>query len=180
MTKTAIALALATCAVAATAFAQSSVYKWVDKDGKVHYSSEPPPSDAANVTQRNMGGGGNDVGQLPYATQMAMKTNPVTLYVSNNCGDLCANGRSLLQSRGIPYDERNAETNPETTEKLRSLIGSLSVPLLTVGDRKVKGFDEGTWNSALDSAGYPRTKLPGQAGPRPPEPTNTEAAAEPK
>ena len=177
MNRTGIALALAACAVAATAFAQSSVYKWVDKDGKVHYSSEPPPSDAANVTQRRMGGGGADEGQLPFATQQAMKSSPVTLYVSNNCGDLCSDGRALLQNRGIPYSERNAETNPEDTEKLRSLIGSLSVPLLTVGDQKVKGFNESTWNSALDSAGYPRTKLPGQAGPRPPEPTNTEAAA---
>ena len=48
-----------------------------------------------------------------------MKTSPVTLYVSNNCGDLCSNGRTLLQNRGIPYSERNAENNPEDTEKLR-------------------------------------------------------------
>jgi glutaredoxin len=177
MNRTAIALALATCAVAATALAQSSVYKWVDKDGKVHYSSEPPPSDAANVSQKRMGGGGADEGQLPFATQQAMKTSPVTLYVSNNCGDLCSDGRTLLQNRGIPYSERNAETNPEDTEKLRALIGSLQVPLLTVGDQKVKGFNESSWHSALDGAGYPRTKLPGQAGPRAPEPTNTEAAA---
>jgi hypothetical protein len=58
MKRTGVALVLAACAVAATASAQSSVYKWVDKDGKVHYSSEPPPSDAANVTQRRMGGAG--------------------------------------------------------------------------------------------------------------------------
>ena len=95
MVKTRIALALVACAMAAAASAQSSVYRWVDKDGKVHYSSEPPPGDAANVTQKRMGGGGADEGQLPYATQQAMKSNPVTLYVSNNCGELCADGRSL-------------------------------------------------------------------------------------
>ncbi len=177
MKRTGVALILAACAVAATASAQSSVYKWVDKDGKVHYSSEPPPSDAANVTQRRMGGGGADEAQLPYATQQAMKTSPVTLYVSNNCGELCADGRSLLQNRGIPYAERNAETNPQDTEKLKHIVGALQVPLLMVGDRPVKGFNEGTWNSTLDSAGYPRTRLPGQQGPRPPEPTVDTSAA---
>jgi hypothetical protein len=36
-------LALAACA----ASVQAQVYKWVDKDGKVQYSDQPPPPDAA-------------------------------------------------------------------------------------------------------------------------------------
>ena len=174
MGNTKLALAIAACALACAAQAQTSVYRWVDKDGKVQFTSEPPPADATNVTQKRMGGSGSDEGQLPYATQQAMKRNPVTLYVSNNCGDLCADGRKLLADRGIPYTERNAETNPADADKLKQLVGALQVPLLTVGDRSVKGFDAGNWNSALDGAGYPRTKLPGQAGPRPPESTVTE------
>jgi glutaredoxin len=175
-----IALALAACAVAGAALAQTSVYRWVDKDGKVHYSSEQPPADAANVTQKSMGSGGVDEGQLSFATREAMKRNPVTLFVSNNCGELCSDGRNLLHSRGIPYTERNAETNPADAEKLKQIVGALQVPLLMVGERPVKGFDQGNWNSVLDGAGYPRTRLPGQAaGPRPPEPA-PEAAAAPK
>ena len=174
MGNTKVALALAACALACAAQAQTSVYRWVDKDGKVQFTSEPPPPDATNVTQKRMGGGGADEGQLPFATQQAMKSNPVTLYVSNNCGDLCADGRKLLSDRGIPYSEKNAENNPADADKLKQLIGALQVPLLLVGTRPVKGFDAGTWNSALDGAGYPRTKLPGQLGPRPPESTVTE------
>jgi glutaredoxin len=160
-------------AFACAAQAQTTVYKWVDKDGKVQYSSEPPPSDAENVTQRRMGNAGGDDTSLPYATRQASQRNPVTLYVSNNCGELCADGRTLLSNRGIPYSERNAETNPEEREKLRQLAGALSVPFLTVGDRQVKGFDENSWNAALDGAGYPRTRLPGQLPTRP----STEAPA---
>ena len=171
MGKTGIALAIAACALACAAQAQSSVYRWVDKDGKVHFSSEPPPSDAQNVTEKRMGGGNTAEGQLPYATQMAMKSNPVTLYVSNSCGDYCTEGRQLLANRGIPYTEKNAEANPEDTEKLKALIGGLQVPVLVVGTKPIKGFAENTWHSALDSAGYPRTKLPGQLGPRPPDST---------
>ena len=177
MVKTRFALALLACAMATTAFAQSSVYRWVDKDGKVHYTSEPPPGDAANVTQKRMGGGGGDEAQLPYATQQAMKSSPVTLYVSNNCGELCSDGRSLLQNRGIPYTERNAEASPEDAAKLKEIVGALQVPLLMVGNRPLKGFAENPWHAALDSAGYPRTKLPGQGGPRPPESTVDTSAA---
>jgi glutaredoxin len=177
MANTKLALALVACALAWAAEAQTSVYRWVDKDGKVHFTSEPPPEDATNVTQKRMGGGAPDEAQLPYATQQAMKTSPVTLYVSNNCGDLCNDGRKLLADRGIPYSEKNAENNPADADKLKQLIGALQVPLLLVGSRPVKGFDAGTWNSALDGAGYPRTKLPGQAGPRPPESTVSETPA---
>jgi len=177
MGKTAIAVAMAACMLAWAAQAQTSVYRWVDKDGKVHFSSEPPPPDAANVTEKRMGGGGVSEGQLPYATQQAMKSHPVTLYVSNKCGDYCSDGRALLSSRGIPYTERNAEANPEDAEKLKQLVGALQAPVLVVGTTPVKGFAAGSWNAALDSAGYPRTKLPGQIGPRAPESTAQDASA---
>ena len=39
----AMVLALAACA----ASVQAQVYKWVDKDGKVQYSDQPPPPDAS-------------------------------------------------------------------------------------------------------------------------------------
>jgi hypothetical protein len=170
------AILAAALLVASQAQAQSSVYRWVDKDGKVHFSDAPPAEEAKDVSQKRMGGGFVDEGQLPYATQMAMKRSPVTLYTSSNCGDLCASGRELLVNRGIPYSERNAQ-NPADAETLRKLVGALEVPVLAVGETSLKGFSEGPWHSALDSAGYPRTKLPGQVMPRQPEPV---PAAPPK
>ncbi|HEX5129403.1 MAG TPA: DUF4124 domain-containing protein, partial [Usitatibacter sp.] len=95
---------------ASAALAQSTVYRWVDKDGKVQFTDTPPPASATGVTQKRMGGGGEDV-QLPFATQIAAQRHPVTLYVSNDCGELCSQGRALLAKRGIPYAEKNAQTN---------------------------------------------------------------------
>jgi glutaredoxin len=148
--------------------AQSNVYRWVDKDGKVHFSDTPPPPEAKDATQKRMGNAGPaDENQMPYATQMAAKSSPVTLYTSNDCGDLCAKGRDLLSRRGIPYAEKNAEKNADDAESLKKLVGSFQVPVLLVGERTVKGFDESSWQAALDTAGYAKTRLPGQAGPRP-------------
>jgi hypothetical protein len=150
---------------AAQSHAQSSVYRWVDQDGKVHFSDAPPPDSAKEVTQKRMGSGGYDEGQLPYATQQAMRRSPVTLYSSGNCGELCANGRTLLVNRGIPYSEKDGASEAETIKKL---TGALQVPVLVVGDRALSGFSEDAWNASLDSAGYPKTKVPGQYAPPPP------------
>jgi glutaredoxin len=164
------ALAAAALLLPAIALAQTSVYRWVDKDGKVHYSDTPPPEPAKSLTQKRVGGGYAESSQLPYATQIAMQKSPVTLYTGGDCGDPCKSGRELLAKRGIPFTERDAQANSEDSEALKKLVGSLEVPVLAVGTSKVKGYEEGAWNSALDGAGYPRTALPGQVPPRPPVP----------
>lgn len=159
-----VAAALAASAVQA----QTTLYKWVDKDGRVQYTEFPPPKDAKNVTEKTMRGGGpSSEEQIPYATRMAAQRSPVTLYVSNSCGDFCANGRALLNKRGVPFSEKNAQANQADQDALMKIAGSLAVPLLVVGEANVHGFDEGAWNAALDRAGYARTRLPGQPGPRP-------------
>jgi len=157
-----VLLCLATTLAASVALAQSTVYRWVDKDGKVQFTDTPPPSDAKGVTERRMGGGGTD-DQLPFATQIAARRHPVVLYTSEDCGDICAQGRALLGKRGIPFTEKNPQRNPEDAEALKAAIGALEVPVLMVGSNSVKGFGEDSWQSALDQAGYSRTRLPGQA-----------------
>ncbi len=172
----------AALASAPGAQAQSTVYQWTDSQGNVHFSDTPPAEQAKNVTQKRVGGGEVDVSQLPYATQLAMKKSPVTLYTAPQCGDPCKDARSLLASRGIPYAERDAQANPADAEQVKKLIGALQVPVLLVGADPLKGYEEGAWQSALDTAGYPRTKLPGTLAPKPvpsPPPPAPEPVAEP-
>jgi len=168
-------ICVAAALAAAAAHAQSTVYRWVDKDGKVQFTDSPPPADARSVTAKSMGGGGEDAGQVPFATQIAARRHPVTLYMSDDCGDYCTQGRALLAKRGIPFSEKNAQKNPADAEALRQAIGALEVPVLMVGTNVVKGYGEESWQAALDQAGYARTRLPGQPGPRP-----TDADAQPK
>ena len=146
---------------AALGYAQSTVYKWTDKDGKVHFSDSPPPEDAKDAAQRTMGGGGPSDASLPFATQDAARRNPVAIFVSPDCGDACAQGIDLLEKRGVPYSQRDPMNNAADKEALRKMVGALYVPTLAVGDKPLKGFEEDQWNAALDSAGYPRTRLPG-------------------
>jgi glutaredoxin len=181
VTKPILALALAAAALAMTAQAQTNVYRWTDKDGKVHFSDAPPPDDAKGASQRRFGGGPVDDTQLPYATQQAMKKSPVTLYTGTQCGAPCTQGRDLLARRGIPFSEKDAQNNAADQQALKKLVGALEVPVLVVGESKTKGYEEATWHAALDSAGYPRTRLPGQAPlPQPAVPTAPPKAPAPE
>jgi glutaredoxin len=153
-------------AAACGAQAQTNVYRWVDKDGKVQFSDTPPPVDAKNVTQKRIAVGSDDDSQLPYGLQVAMKRNPITMYTATDCGSACSRARDLLAKRGIPFAEKNAQTNAADAEALKKL-GSTEVPFLLIGSSQIKGYEEDTWNAALDSAGYPRTRLPGAAVPAP-------------
>ena len=133
-----------------------ALYRWVDQDGKVQYSDMPPPANAKNTQQKRLGDNLIEQDKLPYALKMAMQSNPITLYTSD-CGSSCDQARSLLNKRGIPFAERNPEKDADAAKALGALIGALQVPTLVIGDSNFKGFLESGWNSALDSAGYPRS-----------------------
>lgn len=175
---------VAACCVAffaTAAGAQSTVYRWVDKDGRTHFTDTPPPADAKSSTQKRLGDA--PPVELPFAVRAAQEKNPVTLYTAPSCGEACASARTLLSERGIPFSERDAQANALAQEALKKLVGGLEVPVLTVGATTLKGYEAGQWNAALTDAGYPRTRLPGQPAaqgtvePPPPRPAPPAAAA---
>jgi glutaredoxin len=175
------ALAAAALMVPALAPAQSNVYRWVDKDGKVQYSDVPPTQEQKGLTQKRLGGGYVDP-QMPYAVTVATQKNPVVLYTGAACGDPCREGRDLLARRAVPFTEREVKADSAEAETVKKLVGALVVPVLSVGPKSLKGFLESDWSAALDEAGYPRTPLPGQLPARPaaaPEQAAAPAAAAP-
>lgn len=159
------ALALAAAVASLGAAAQSTLYRWVDKDGNVHFTDTPPPGDAKNATQKRFGHAADEQA-LPFATQTAMKRNPVMLWVAPNC-EPCSRGRELLSNRGVPFSERDVQANVETQQAFKAVSGDLNVPVLDVGGNRIKGFEEGQWSAALDAAGYPKERTYGQAPTRP-------------
>lgn len=134
----------------------AQVYRWVDADGKVHYTDQPPPPTARNVQQKKVQTGAAEDDGLPYATRQAARNFPVTLY-AGDCGETCIKAKNLLAKRGIPFSEKDPRepTEEETLQKLAG--GVLEVPVLKIGNTILRGFNESQWHSELDFAGYPRT-----------------------
>lgn len=155
-----LALAVAAMFVAATAGAQ--MYRWVDKDGKVHYTDAPPPAASKGVQKRGTAPAATDTGPAaPYAIQQAAKNFPVVVYTSANCGQPCTDGKALLAARGVPY--REVAVGPDTAmsaEDLKKVTGGDTVPVMMVGRSKSTGFESEMWHNALDTGGYPRSAAP--------------------
>ena len=152
---------------------QADFYRWVDNDGKVNYSDQPPPPNIKRADKIKSTGGKPTDAPLPYALAQAVANFPVTLFTTE-CGETCTSGRELLAKRGIPYTEMDA-TVWAAQEELKKLTGGpLEVPVLKVGRDALIGFEEEKWNTSLDAAGYPRTAI---IPPRPP--MKPEKAAEP-
>lgn len=162
--------------------AQAEIFKWVDADGKVHYTDQPPPPSARSIERKRLADSPADP-SMPYVLQEAMKNNPVTLFVYD-CGDGCTKAQALLSKRGVPHTTRDP-LDPAAREELKKLTGGEEIaPVLQVGRRVLRGFEEGQWNTALDGAGYPSTaliRLPERkpAPPAAPQPEAEPEAAEP-
>ena len=150
--------------------AQAKTYRWTDPDGTVHYGDQLPPTSIKKFEEKHLGKNTIDISELPYSVQQAAKKYPVTLYVYD-CGELCTNARNFLAKRGVPYTEKNPQ-QPAEQEAFKQLTGGgMEIPLLVVGSQTIKGYQEGDWSSALDSAGYlknaPATKsAPAAAQPK--------------
>ena len=138
--------------------APAQMYRWVDGNGKVHYSDQAPPAGAKDVRQRPMSSGRGSSAPLPYALEQAVRDYPVTLYTSELCKEPCAQARELLKQRGVPYREVGVSTESDLA-RLKALSGGNAVPVMTVGSEVYKGFDRSTYNGALDIGLYPKSSL---------------------
>ncbi len=145
-----LALFISSAADAAT------LYRWVDKEGKVHYGDRPA-SDAVKAERRKISSEeAGDEEDLPYSVRKAKEDFPVTLYFSANCQDLCNQATTYLTKRGIPYTEKNIASKQEADE-LKRQEGIAGIPSLKIGNTVLNGFAEVQWGNELDLAGYPKT-----------------------
>lgn len=156
---------LAGIIVLAVSSAYGQMYRWVDKDGRTHYTQTPPPPDARGVEKKSLDAGAGSAapgampyGELPYATQNAARNYPVTLYTSPSCGAPCEQARAALVRRAVPFKEVSV-VGQQDIDSLKA-AGGTGLPHLVVGNLKQTGFSEDAYKSTLDTAGYP------QSGPR--------------
>ena len=133
----------------------AGLYKWVDKNGKVHYGDHPA-EDAVKPEHKKFSSNITTSDEdLPYSVRKAKAEFPVTLYVASNCGEECNQARAILNKRGIPFAEKNLESAADITA-FKTNYGGTGTPSLTVGKKLISGFEAGQWTSELDRAGYPK------------------------
>jgi glutaredoxin len=149
MKRSLLLIGLATALSGAVFAAQ--IYRWVDEKGNVEWRDTPPPATAKKVEQRRVGGSMIETSTQPYSVQVAAKNFPVTLWTTK-CGPACDQAKAHLTRRGVPYSERDPQTDVEAFQKQ---TGSNEVPVLFVGKTQIKGYLASQYDAALDAAGYP-------------------------
>lgn len=146
------------------------VHRIVGPDGRVTFSDQAPSAGNARSPGSASGSAapaGEAGSALPYELRQTAARFPVLLYTSADCAP-CNSGRNLLNSRGIPYTEKTISSR-EDAEALRRLSSDASLPLLTIGGQKLRGYLETEWTQYLDAAGYPKQSAlpPGYRRPAP-------------
>jgi glutaredoxin 3 len=85
----------------------------------------------------------------------------VRVYTTNYCG-YCRAAKSLLQQRGIAFQEIDCTDDPATRKWLIEQTGQRTVPQIFIGGVPVGGFTE---LSGLDRAGKLAQIMAGEAAP---------------
>jgi hypothetical protein len=137
-----------------------TAYRWVDKDGTVHFSDHPPLSSpqAKRTTKKDYSGQDAPEPAMSYAMSKATTDFPLTIYTTSNCGAACDSGLKLLRERKLPFTQKDVKSTTEDIEAFKKATGQTdpSVPVLMVGSRVLKGFQAQEWADMLDLAGYPK------------------------
>jgi glutaredoxin len=136
------------------AAAAQSLYRYIDANGRVVYSDQPPPPTARDVQPKRLPENVIETDPIPFAMKQASEQFPVTLYTFD-C-DVCRDAQALLVKRGIPFTTVIV-SEEKGAARLKALTGKQSAPVLQIGDKQVmQGYNEDRWQAMLDEAGYPR------------------------
>ncbi len=149
-------ISLLLLALVTTPSLAGEVYRWVDPQGRVHYSDQPPPPTAKD--SRQLSGKGNvvEVDKQSYDSRQAHARSPVVLYATGSCGVVCDDAKAHLSKRGVQFTVKDPAKDPEIAVELKKLVGAVEVPVVVVGKSHQKGFSAASWDGLLDSAGYPK------------------------
>jgi glutaredoxin len=128
--------------------AHGEIYKWTDAQGNLQLSDRPPPDrNAEHVEVRSTPAPAvrsADIGQTaaPAAGQPVPAPPPkrVVMYGAQWCG-YCKQARSYFAAHKVPYTEHDVDRDPKARREFERL-GGRGVPLILVGEARLKGFSE--------------------------------------
>lgn len=136
--------------------AVAGVYRWVDADGRIHYTDSPPPNTGAkriSVDAAPPPPAASGPAQSPApAARKPAAGRKVVMYSAEWCG-YCKRAAAYLRSRGIPFENLDVERSSRGAREYAQL-GGAGVPVILVGEQRLNGFDEGSLAAILASGGW--------------------------
>lgn len=149
--------------LAAALPAEAQVYKWTGPDGRTHYGDRPPADaklkDVRIGLQSHAGPAQVDnwteeIRRAPPPTTAAPGAIAITLYTASWC-PVSKRARDYVTQKGLEVREVDVEVAEEGMREFRE-FGGRAVPLVIVGDMRMRGFEAGPMDKLLAPPGRPR------------------------
>lgn len=134
--------------------AGAGVYKWKDKDGRIHYTDKPPADVKADSVRAHV----SSIKGPPVLSDFAPKPAAapagdakVRMFTTQSCG-YCRWAKAYLDRRGTAYEELDVEASAAAYDEYRAL-GGRGVPVILVGNKRMSGFSADRLEGLLRDAG---------------------------
>ncbi len=131
-----------------TSSASGQIYKWVDEDGKTHFSSSPPDHGDAETVQPRATNTYSSPGisESPDTGAQPIKNRKkVVMYSAVWCG-VCKKAKNYFKKNQIPFKEYDIDTSEKGRRDYKKLNGR-GVPIILVGKQRMNGFSASRFES---------------------------------
>jgi len=126
--------------------ASAEVFKWVDENGKVHYSDKKPEKAEAETVELKV----NTYTNVSDPATAVGRGEKVIMYSTSWCG-YCKKARAYFKSHDIAFLEYDIEKNTQAKRDYKKLGGS-GVPVILLGKKRMNGFSESSFKRFYASA----------------------------
>lgn len=118
------------------AAAQAEIYRWVDDQGKSHFTDAPPEGIKTETVDLKINTY-TAVEIVPLVERLG-KDGKVVIYTAAWCG-VCKKAEQYFRKNHIPYIDYDVEKSPTGRVDFKAL-GGKSVPVLIIGKTRMNGF----------------------------------------
>lgn len=118
----------------------ATLYRWVDDQGVVHVSENPPEGKMA-VAQTVAGEASDKGPKVEGKKEFRVRPGEVTIYTTPTC-PWCKRAKAWLQDNKIRYKEVDVTTDRNGHEEMVRISGQTGVPVIVVGGEVIVGFNQ--------------------------------------
>ena len=144
----ALILAAVLCLSAtATLSDAATLFRWVDEQGVVHVSENPPEGKmaVAEAVVGEAGDKGPEAGPAGEKKEFRVRPAEVTIYTTPTC-PWCHRAKAWLRDKKIRYREIDVTTDRSGAEEMVRISGQTGVPVIVVGGEVIVGFNQNRLN----------------------------------
>lgn len=114
--------------------AMAEVYKWIDENGKIHFSDQKPDGLKSETLDIQV----NTFTSVSYDLSIFDTGGKVIMYSTSWCG-YCKKAKRYFKKNNIPFTEYDIETNSKARRQYKKM-GATGVPVILVGKKRMNGF----------------------------------------